>query len=439
METHRRTLCFLLVLVFLFAFESSALSRDAFSPYSPAPSPNTGLKKNSCTSRDCHFNKFEKIEYSFCRHPGASKTEEDNSCIFCHAEENLLRRDTGNDKTGRISDPALRTMHVVTLSNLTQSTKYQFRIRSTDTQGKTVLIESNEFVFTTASVAAADNKGLSTAAFPSAKQELGNSVPPQIMAISIQGMKWGPLLSAKIAWKTDVPSTSKVEYGITPSFGSTTPVDFSLVLDHAVSIHGLRPGITYYYRVHSTTPPGCCAASEPRTFKTPSSKITLLFEKRLLLYEWLLPSAIAQSFSAPLLITHIAVSKVAERRATITWETNRPSDTHLEYQAQTSKEDSANFLHPPMKKKEKAGLEACYSCHPKEKIGKSHPVKVTIHKALRKPQDLPLGEGEVILCTTCHDPHGCNQRFLVRKDHKRDLCISCHNPERIDFRQFRRR
>lgn len=440
METQRKIFVYLSVFSLLLSFGTLSSAQNAFSPYShQIPLSNNGLKKPSCTSRECHFKQFEKIEYSFRRHPGASKTEEDHSCIFCHAEDNLLRSDTGNDKNARVYDSSLRTLHRVGLSNLTPSTKYQFRIRSTDSQGKTVLMESNDFVFSTASISASEKKELSSGVIQPVKQNFQDSIPPQITDISIEDIKWGPLLSAKVTWKTDKPSTSKVEYGTTFSFGFITPADFSLVMDHAINIHGLRPGTTYYYRVESTAPSGCCTASETKSFTTPSSKMSLIFQKKFPIYDWIIPSVIAQSISTPLLITNISISRITDRSGVIIWETNRPSDTLLEYQALSSKEQTNNFLHPPMKKKERSGLEACYGCHPVEKLGKSHPVKVNIRKELRKPSDLPLGEKEVILCTTCHDPHGCNQRFLVRKDRKRELCISCHNPEKIEFRQIRGR
>lgn len=55
-----------------------------------------------------------------------------------------------------------------------------------------------------------------------------------------------------VTWKTDVPSTSKVEYGLTESYGSATPTDPALVTEHSVTLTGLTPWTDYHYRAVST-------------------------------------------------------------------------------------------------------------------------------------------------------------------------------------------
>lgn len=57
--------------------------------------------------------------------------------------------------------------------------------------------------------------------------------------------------SATITWNTESNSTSQVEYGVTPGFGSFTPLDPTLVTNHSVTISGLAAGTRYYYRVLS--------------------------------------------------------------------------------------------------------------------------------------------------------------------------------------------
>lgn len=66
-------------------------------------------------------------------------------------------------------------------------------------------------------------------------------------------------------------------------------------------------------------------------------------------------------------------------------------------------------------------IAICKDCHP-QRHG-NHPVGV-VHKTPAK--DLPYGEGGLLVCHTCHDPHD------VRKGHKalrlafNDLCLRCH-------------
>jgi hypothetical protein len=58
--------------------------------------------------------------------------------------------------------------------------------------------------------------------------------------------------TAQIAWTTNVPADSSVDYGTTTSYGYTTPVDSTMVTAHQVTLSGLAAGTTYYYQVNST-------------------------------------------------------------------------------------------------------------------------------------------------------------------------------------------
>ena len=61
---------------------------------------------------------------------------------------------------------------------------------------------------------------------------------------------------ATITWTTDEPSSSRVEYGKTTSFGAMTPPDPALTTSHAVVLSGLSPVTRYYYRVRSADAAG---------------------------------------------------------------------------------------------------------------------------------------------------------------------------------------
>lgn len=77
----------------------------------------------------------------------------------------------------------------------------------------------------------------------------------------------------------------------------------------------------------------------------------------------------------------------------------------------------------------------CFTCHGEGNAsffekGHSHPINVPPSDKVTVPQDLPLhdlpGVGKVIACTTCHDPHSSNKKFL-RKDNKDGaFCLACH-------------
>jgi hypothetical protein len=74
--------------------------------------------------------------------------------------------------------------------------------------------------------------------------------------------------SARIVWTTDIPATSQVEYGRTPTYGSLTPFDTTLVTSHSVTLTGLNSNKVYHYRVYSQYSEGNLSISEDYQFKT---------------------------------------------------------------------------------------------------------------------------------------------------------------------------
>lgn len=89
--------------------------------------------------------------------------------------------------------------------------------------------------------------------------------PPALSAISATNIT---PTTAKINWTTHEPATSQVEYGLTTSYGSMTPVDATLVKSHAVALANLQRNRLYYYRVRSTDAVGNASVSGRKTFRT---------------------------------------------------------------------------------------------------------------------------------------------------------------------------
>jgi len=74
--------------------------------------------------------------------------------------------------------------------------------------------------------------------------------------------------SSSVAWLTNVPADSQVEYGTTTAYGSLTTLITTLTTNHTVKLTGLRSSTLYHFRVKSKSSSGGAATSGDYTFKT---------------------------------------------------------------------------------------------------------------------------------------------------------------------------
>ncbi|MBI4057353.1 MAG: right-handed parallel beta-helix repeat-containing protein [Elusimicrobia bacterium] len=74
-----------------------------------------------------------------------------------------------------------------------------------------------------------------------------------------------------ITWSSNEPSDSQVEYGLTTSYGSSTNLDPSLVIQHSVALTDLEPSTLYHFRVKSKDAAGQLRISSDYTFTTLSA------------------------------------------------------------------------------------------------------------------------------------------------------------------------
>src|SRR3989338_4041745 len=92
-----------------------------------------------------------------------------------------------------------------------------------------------------------------------------DTTPPSFSNIAATNLT---TTAATITWTTNEPATSQVDYGLTASYGSSSPVDSTRVVSHRVSLSGLAPATLYHYRVRSTDAAGNAAASADQTLTT---------------------------------------------------------------------------------------------------------------------------------------------------------------------------
>jgi len=189
-------------------------------------------------------------------------------------------------------DTNLVTEHSVTLSGLTPSietdegpvyTTYYFRARSKDAA-------SNEAV---------SDQGTFNTDFPP------DTTPPVITEIAASSTVNNGVVSTVITWKTDEPATSQVEYGTTTAYGSTTPLNTTLVESHSVTITSLLSNTTYHYRVISKDANDNQSTSADNSFDTPET--------------------------TPPVISSEQASGITNSGAVITWTTDEPATSQVEY------------------------------------------------------------------------------------------------------------
>lgn len=75
-----------------------------------------------------------------------------------------------------------------------------------------------------------------------------DTLPPRIFNVAATVIT---SRSATIRWETNENADSQVRYGLTAAYEISTPVNPTLVLDHAVNLTGLLPNTTYHYQVRS--------------------------------------------------------------------------------------------------------------------------------------------------------------------------------------------
>ena len=126
---------------------------------------------------------------------------------------------------------------------------------------------------------------------------------PSISAVSASALTAS---SATIAWTTDQPSSSQVLYGTSSAYGSTSAYSSTLTTGHSVTLSGLSSGTTYNYSAASTNSSGVSSNSPNFTFTTPTS-------------------------GTPPQISYVSSWGLTQTGFTVTWSTNEPATTSLQY------------------------------------------------------------------------------------------------------------
>jgi chitodextrinase len=232
---------------------------------------------------------------------------------------------------GMIRDPTFATEHQIVLDNLLPNTDYYFQISAVDENGNQAT--SKGFVFSTQKLveipgiekfgeeakliekaieAVVQMKKEEAIAFTKEKiEEMGAQKAEELVIIGDPRVEVGEDW-AKISWATNKEANSIVALVPESDYNPKSQDPYIMkvgepneyVLNHVVEIKGLKPATTYHFQVQSTPKIGETAKSEDRTFTTLS----------------VLP-----------VISNLQVVKVEEDAVTLSWLTNIPCSSLIEY------------------------------------------------------------------------------------------------------------
>ncbi len=138
--------------------------------------------------------------------------------------------------------------------------------------GDTGLSPSTSYTYSVSAYDAAGNNSGQSSAISATTAVQPDTTVPVISVLSSSGITTS---SASISWMTDENATSQVDYGLTTSYGSQTPLNSALSTSHSVSLSGLSSNTTYHFRVSSADAAGNLAQSSDQTFTTAVQAQTL--------------------------------------------------------------------------------------------------------------------------------------------------------------------
>ncbi|MFH0924364.1 MAG: cytochrome c3 family protein [bacterium] len=294
----------------------------------------------------------------------------------------------GKDKTYDLFsyyDSAYTQHHKILIPDLSSETNYSIKIKSSTLDNKTDVAEK---VFTTSR----DKEG------------------PLITDIKILDLS---PRECEIRWITDEMADSQIIYGQDLNYKMSSNINQNIEKIHRIKLVGLEANTSYYFKVKSQDIYNNYSISESNIFIT-------------------MPTV----GSYELNIDDVQITK-DNNELIINCKTSQMCKIVCEYETfdkfeEFVKQESGERKHglSGLNDLKRGGMEVCSECHPPKDLGLSHPVGISSESEKSHiPKDLPTGENGMILCITCHDPHGAEQKKLARLAVSKDLCVACHKEE----------
>jgi len=201
----------------------------------------------------------------------------------------------------------------VTTSVSANTTSVQFKVDGNNT-GAAVTTAPFSYSLNTTTLtnathsitAIASNAAAQTTTSAAVSITVANLAPPVISNVSVSNVTSS---TASISWTTDQPSSSQVDYGTTTNYGSSTPLNPTLVTSHSASLTALTPSTTYHFIVLSQDSNPTVSASSDATFTT--------------------------LIDAPPVISGVS-SSPSSSSMVVSWTTDKPATSQVNYGTSTS-------------------------------------------------------------------------------------------------------
>lgn len=265
----------------------------------------------------------------------------------------------------------------------------------------------------------AQTKSTLEIAVPKNIKNMSNTkTPPAINNVETVDIQKGIYISATINWNTDIISDSTVTFdnGIKKSSSYSS----QLTRNHSIALIGLKPDHNYNFTVSSKDIFDNIAKSATFSFTTANARIAQSDSN-------ILPENTGEiSLTSEIYtVNNSYIVKISAGTPTLLAIGTDANQTRNDYKENSNKIDGATN-HGTMEIKVDRAVSLCLSCHKDHNGTGNHPINVSPKSGMIIPADYPTSPGGKITCLTCHNAHASNLKFMLRKSHKRELCIGCH-------------
>jgi len=372
------------------------------------------MMKSNCLS--CHDDVYRKgIENFYLHKPFADK-----ECNTCHLGQESMTGKRGKAVTTKeISAPTIfpgysyLKEHNVLVEDIIPEAAYDINVIVEDRIGRTLEKKYTGIIPASLYDAMADDMK-----------------PPVIFNIDIGPIKKEVFLETTIAWDTDEPSTSCIEYGFSDQYGQRASKDATLTKHHAITMYDLTGGKNYHFRIKSRDVSGNEAVSKDYVFnatvlqnldaaatknKKKTTEKLAIANQLVFLLGSKLGMYIETTTPAKMTVECLKVKMATARTDLLASPATSPDA-----------QKSINDQHKYLVTKEELAIKSCYRCHPPDILGLSHPVGVAQKSGTDVPDYLPTLEGGIVTCVTCHEVHGGDRKHFTRMEVTKDLCNTCH-------------